>query len=136
MRKALGIVAMALLFAIPAHAQGRGGFGASAGGGPNGSPTTAGGGGAGSGVAGGASRAQIPAYARAQFATAAFSGGDPSYAPSSFLAFEQAVQEGKLESAPQKSVAQVATQNLAAIKAKSRVAFVQDTGGRVVPLPR
>jgi hypothetical protein len=135
MKKFLGIAVMGLLFLIPAHAQGRGGGGFGAGSGPNGFPTF-GGGSTGGGPAGGESRANIQDYGRAQFATAAFSGGDASFAPSSFLTFEQAVEVGKLESAPQKSVAQVAAENLAAMKTKSRVEFVQDAVGRVVPLAR
>jgi hypothetical protein len=134
MKKFLGIAVMGLLFSIPAHAQGRAG-GLGAGSGPNGFPTF-GGGSVGGGPVGGESRANIREYGRAQFATAAISGGDASFAPSSFLTFEQAVEEGKLASAPQKSVAQVAAENLAAMKARSRVEFVQDAGGRVVPLAR
>ena len=126
---------MGLLFSIPAHAQGRGGGGFGAGSGPNGFPTF-GGGAIGGGSVGGAGRANIREYDRAQFATAAISGGDASFAPSSFLTFEQAVEVGKLASAPQKSVAQVAAENLAAMKAKSSVKFVQDAGGKVVPLAR
>lgn len=125
---------MGLLFSIPAHAQGRaGGFGA--GGGPNGFPTFGGAAGGG-GPVGGETHANIRDYGRAQFATAAFSGGDASFAPSSFLTFEQAVEQGRLASAPQKSVAEAAAENLASARAKSRVEFVQDAGGNVVPLAR
>lgn len=132
MKKILGIAAVGLLFSIPAYAQGRS-FGV--GSNPNAALNFGGGGGAGSGSVGGSARAQLPANLPAQFRTAAFSGDD-SFAPSSFLTFQQAVEEGKLESAPQKSVAQVAAENQAAAKAKSRVAFVQDARGNVVPVPR
>lgn len=131
MKKILGIVALGLLFSIPAYAQGRS-FGVGS------SPSAAlnfGGGSMGGGSVGGSSTAHLPANVPAQFGTAAYSG-DESFAPSSFLTFQQAVEEGKLESAPQKSVAQVAAENQAAAKAKSRVAFVQDARGNVVPVPR
>jgi len=136
MKKTLGIIAMGLVFSIPAYAQGRGGgFAAGAGGGPNGYPSSNGGGGIGGAAAGGESRANLAAYPRAQFATASLSG-DSSFAPSSFLTFEQAVEVGKAELAPQKSLAQAAIENIAATKAKSRVEFVQDNVGNVVPLHR
>jgi hypothetical protein len=135
MEKILGIAVMGLLFSIPAHAQGRGG-GFGAGSGPNGFPNVGGGAGGGGGPVGGEARANIRDYGRAQFATAAFSGGDASFAPSSFLTFEQAVEQGRLASAPQKSVAEVAAENLAVARAKSRVEFVQDAGGNVVSLAR
>jgi len=136
MRKALGIVALGLVFSIPAYAQGKGGgFAATAGGGPNGFPTTTGGGGFGGGIGGGNSRANVVSYPRARFATVAVSG-DPSFAPSSFLTFEQAVAVGKAELAPQKTVVQVAAETVAAMKAKSRVEFVQDNRKNVVPLQR
>ena len=134
MKKILGVVALGLLFSIPAHGQNKGSV-VSAGSGPNGFPTTGGGGGIGGGAAGGGARANLPAYGRARFATAAYSGNS-TFAPSSFLSFDQAVELGKRELAAQKSVVQVAAESLATMKAKSRVAFTQDDGGNVVPLPR
>ena len=137
MKKTLGIIAMGLIFSVPAYAQGRGGgFNAAAGGGPNGFPNTNGGAGAiGGGSVGGESRANLPLYPRARFATAAI-GGDASFAPSSFLTFEQAVEVGRAELAPGKSLAQVAIENIATSKIKSRMEFVQDNNGNVVPLHR
>ena len=134
MKKTLGILALALAFSIPACGQGRGGFSAGAGSGPNGFPSM-GGGSVGGGSVGGSARANVQACARATFGTAAFSGGDPSFAPSSFLSFEQAVEMGKAELAPPKTVAQAAAETVAS-KGKSHVEFVQDNGGRVVPLAR
>jgi hypothetical protein len=131
MKMILGIAAMGLLFSIPAYGQGRGfGVGSS----PN-AALNFGGGSVGGGSVGGSSRAQLPANLPTQFGTAAYSG-EESFAPSSFLTFQQAVEVGKLESAPQKSVAQVAAENQSAAKAKSRVAFVQDARGNLVPVPR
>ena len=99
-------------------------------------PNTNGGAGAiGGGSVGGESRANLPLYPRARFATAAI-GGDASFAPSSFLMFEQAVEVGRAELAPGKSLAQVAIENSATSKIKSRIEFVQDNSGKVVPLHR
>ncbi len=133
MKKVFGIVALGLLFSIPAHAQNKG-FGVTVSG-SGGGLIFGGGGGIGGSAAGGETRAQLPAYGRAHFATAAYRG-DPTFAPSSFLTFEQAVEAGKSELAPQKSVVQAAAETMAAMKAKSRVEFVQAPGGKVVPLPR
>jgi len=133
MKKTLGIVAIGLVFSVPAYAQGRGGgFMASSSSGA----LTLSGGSVGGGAVGGESRANIRVYSPATFGTAAFSGGDASFAPSSFLTFEQAVEVGKAELAPRKTVAQAAAETVAAMKAKSRVEFVQDNGGKVVPLIR
>jgi hypothetical protein len=130
MKRILGIAAIVFLGAIPAHAQRAGG----AGGNPSAVINFGGGSTAGSGIGGSVSR--LPAYPRATFATVAVSGGDPSFSPSSFMTFEQAVAEGIAESAPGKSLAQVAADNQAALKAKSRVQFVQDHGGNVIPVTR
>jgi len=137
MKKILGIIAMGLIFSVPAYAQGRGGgFNTTAGGGPNGFPNTNGGAGAiGGGSVGGESRANLPLYPRARFATTTISG-DSSFAPSSFLTFEQAVEVGRVELTPRKSLAQVAIENSATSKIKSRIEFVQDNSGKVVPLHR
>lgn len=133
MKKILGVVALGLLFSIPAHGQNKGSV-VTAGGGPNGLPTTTGGGGLG-GAIGGGNHANLPAYGRTRFATAAYSG-NATFAPSSFLSFDQAVELGKRQLAAQKSVVEVAAESLAVMKAKSRAAFTQDNGGNVVPLPR
>jgi hypothetical protein len=133
MKKILGIVAVGFLCASSAHAQGKaGGFGI--GSSPNASLTFGGGSVNGGSIAGN-TRVQLPPNYRAQFSVAAFSG-DASFAPSSFLSFESAVQEGKLESAAPKTVAEAAAENQAAKKAKSSVEFVQDAVGNIVPVPR
>lgn len=129
MKKFLGIAAIVFLGAIPAHAQHASGMGANG----NASPNNGGGSTAGGGIGGSVTR--LPAYPRATFATAAVSG-DPSFSPSSFMTFEQAVAEGIAESTPGKSLAQAAAENQAAMKSKSRVAFVQDHGGNVIPVTR
>jgi hypothetical protein len=134
MKKFLGVTAFVLLFSIPAHAQTRGG-GVSAGGGGN-SPSSSGGGGIGGGSIGG-NVSRLSIYPRATFDVSAVSGSDPSFAPSTFLSFEQAVAEGKaINAANQKSLAEAAAENSAAQKAKAKFAFVQDANGKVVPAAR
>jgi hypothetical protein len=131
MKKILGIAAIVLFSSIPAHAQRAAG---SAAGSSSSAALTFGGGSAGGG--GIASDAgHLPVYSRAEFATVAF-GGDPSFAPSSFMTFENAVKEGIAESGPGRTVAQAAADNQAVPREKSRVEFVQDHSGNVIPVAR
>ena len=128
MKKLIGGVALGLLSSLPAHAQGKGGaFGSSP------SPISQGGGGAGSSGAGGGGGSRLPGIPPTTFAVSAVSGGDPSFAPSTFLSFDQAVAEGKaINAASQKSLGQIAAENSTAPKAKSKFTFVQNTDGSVV----
>jgi hypothetical protein len=129
MKKLLGVATIVLLFSVPAHAQSRGVSVGSAS-----SASANGGGSSGSGGIGGGASARLPIYPRATLDVTAVSGGDPSFAPSSFLSFEQAVAEGKaINDADRKSLAQVAAENNAALKAKAKFSFVQDANGKVVP---
>lgn len=131
MKKLLGVGVFVFMFSIPAHAQAKGG-GVSVGGGGN-APTTSGGAGMGGGGIGGNS-SRLPAYPRATFDVSAVSGSDTSFAPSTFLSFEQAVAEGKaITEANHKSVAEIAAENSATQKAKAKFTFVQDANGKVVP---
>jgi hypothetical protein len=135
MKKLLGVAAFVLLFSIPAHAQAKGG--ASAGMSATNSGANAGvsGGGtsSGGGIGGGNGSGRLPTYPRASFDVVAVSGGDPSFAPSTFLSFDQAVAEGKaMAAANEKSLGQIATENSAVAKAKAKLAFVQDANGDVV----
>jgi hypothetical protein len=132
MKKLLGIAGFVLLSCVPAHGQSNKGTGVG-GSSPLG-VSSGGGGGIGGGVNGGGAR--LPNYPSAHFSTSAISGGDPSFAPSTFLTFEQAIAEGRAESANQKSLAEVATENSATPKAKAKFAFVQDAQGKVVPVPQ
>ncbi|HXO88523.1 MAG TPA: hypothetical protein VN885_07725 [Candidatus Acidoferrales bacterium] len=131
MKRFLGVAAVVLFGSIPAHAQRVAGSaaGSSSSAALTFSSGTAGGGGI-TGEAG-----HLPIYSRAEFATVAF-GGDPSFAPSSFMTFENAVKEGIAESAPARTVVQAAADNQAALREKSRVEFVQDHRGNVIPVAR
>lgn len=131
MKKVLGIAAFALIFSVPAHGQMSRGAGAGAAPGPTGNGTSSGGGYSLSGMT---IRPGLPSYPGARLDATAVSGGDPSYAPSTFMSFEQAVAEGNAENAAPKTLAQVAAENSSAPKAKAKFAFVQDANGRVVPV--
>jgi hypothetical protein len=131
MKKFLGVAALVLVSSIPAHAQQRSG---PAGGGNSNAGLTFGGGSiGGGGIA--SDVGHLPIYGRTIFATAAYSG-DPSFAPSSFMTFEDAVKEGIAATGQRKTVAQAAADNQAATRAKSRVEFVQDHSGNVIPVTR
>jgi hypothetical protein len=129
MKMFLGVSAFVLLFSVPAHAQIRG-TGQSA------SPMSrfnGGGGGTGGGSIGGTNAARIPNYQRATFDMSEVSGGDPSFAPSTFRSFEQAVAEGKaILAEDQKSLGQIAAENNTKQKATAKFAFVQDANGNAV----
>jgi hypothetical protein len=128
MKKVLGAAVLVMLFSVPALAQART-TGSTA---PN---TTSSGGGGGVSLSGGGGYGnKLPSYPRASFATTAASGGDSSFAPSTFLSFDQAVAEGKaVASTVQKTLGEVAAENNATAKAKAKYEFVQDANGRVVP---
>jgi hypothetical protein len=130
MKKSIGIAAFVLIFSIPAHGQGvRGGVGMST----QGALTNSGGGGGGfGGGLSASSGGRLSSTPPAHLAMKEVTGGDPSYVPSTFLTFEQAVAEGNAESVREKTVAEAAAENNAARKARARLAFEQDNGGRVV----
>lgn len=128
-----GVSAFVLLCSIPAHAQVRGA-------GQSATPTSSfngGGGGTGGGSIGGANVARIPSYPRATFDMSEVSGGDPSFAPSTFLSFDRAVAEGKaILAEDQKSLGQIAAENSTKPKATAKFTFVQDANGNVVSAAR
>ncbi len=128
MKKLIGVVALVLFFSLTAHAQSKGGaVGSSSSSTANGSAST------GANGVGGTSGSHLPGYPRATFDVSAVSGGDPSFAPSTFLSFDQAVAEGKaINAASQKSLAEIAAQNSTVPKSKARFTFVQNADGKVV----
>jgi|HubBroStandDraft_1064217.scaffolds.fasta_scaffold18552_3 hypothetical protein len=131
MKKLIGVVALVLLSSLPAHAQARG----PAVGSSSSSISQGGGaGGAGTGSVGGSGNSRLPGYPPTSFAVSAVSGGDPSFAPSTFLTFDQAVAEGRaINAASQKSLGEIAAENSAVTKAKAKFTFVQNADGNVVP---
>lgn len=131
MKKFLGVATIVLLSSVPAHAQRA--AGSAAGSSSTAALTFGGGSTGGGGITGDVGH--LPIYSRAEFATAAFRG-DPSFAPSSYMTFEDAVKQGIAESAPARTVAQAAADHQAAVREKSRVEFVQDHSGNVIPVDR
>jgi hypothetical protein len=129
MRIFLGVTVFVLLFSIPARAQMKGT-------GQSTAPTSSyngGGGGTGGGSVGGATVARIPSYPRATFDMSEVSGGDPSFAPSTFRSFDQAVAEGRaILAEDRKSLGQIAAENSSSPKAATKFTFVQDASGNVV----
>jgi hypothetical protein len=130
MKKLIGVVALALLSSLPAHAQSKGGAVGSS----SSAISQSGGGGTGAGGVSGGGGSRLPGYPRAAFAVSAVSGGDPSFAPSTFLSFDQAVAEGKaINAASQKPLGEIAAENSTVPKAKAKFTYVQNADGNVVP---
>ncbi len=127
MKKAIGIVAFIMFFAIPAHAQ-RGGAS------PSAAPSTGGGGGAGGlgggGLGGGSSTNLLPAHPPAQFKMIAVSGSDATFIPSGYLPFDSAVAEGQaILDAEKKTPAEAAAASSIVPKPHAKVAVVQGANG-------
>ncbi len=127
MKKAIGIAAFVLFFAIPAHAQ-RGGASTSAqvsnGGGGGG------GGFGGGGLSGGTTSNLLPTYAPAHFKMSAVSGSDASFIPSGYLPFESAVAEGQaILDAEKKTPAEAAAAASIVPKPHAKVTVVQGANG-------
>lgn len=124
MKKAIGIAAFILFFAIPAHAQ-RGG------GNPSAQPASNGGGGGGGGFGGGGTAgSMLPASAPAHFRMSAVSGSDSSFIPSGYLPFESAVAEGQaILDAEKKTPAEAAAASSIVPKPHAKVTVVQGANG-------
>ncbi len=124
MKKALGIAAFILFFAIPAHAQ-RGGASSSA------QPTMSGGGGGGGGFGGGSGTGSLlPAHPPAVFKMSAVSGSDATFIPSGYLPFDRAVAEGQaILDAENKTPAEAAAASSIVPKPHAKVAVVQGANG-------
>jgi hypothetical protein len=129
MKKLIGVVVLVLLSSLSAHAQSKGGaVGSSAS-----STSQSGGGGTGSGGSSGTAGSRLQGYPRASFAVTAVSG-DPSFAPSTFLSFDQAVAEGKaINATSQKPLGEIAAENSTVPKARAKFRFVQNADGKVIP---
>jgi hypothetical protein len=128
MKRAIGIAAFILFFAVPAHAQGKGASVAM------GSSSTGasynGGSGGGGGYSGGGGTVSHHNYPRAQFAVGAVSGSQEDFVPSSYLPFDRAVAEGQAAlDAAAKSPAQTAEATSNAPRPHAKVTFVQDANG-------
>jgi hypothetical protein len=122
MKRAIGVAAFILFFALPAHAQ-RGGAGSAAG------PRFAGGGGGGGGFSGG-SMGSIHASRPTQFKMTEVHGSKTSFVPSGYLPFDVAVAEGQaILDAQKRSPAEAAAASSIVPKPHAKVAVVQDANG-------
>ncbi len=130
MKRLIGIGAFVLLFSIPAHGQTVRRMSSMSSTATN---TVNGGSGGYGGSLSSGSGGRLPIYPAAHPAMLEVNGGDPSYAPSTFLTFEQAVAEGKAANAAPKSLGQVAAEYSTAPKARAKFAFEQDGRGNVIP---
>lgn len=120
MKRAIGVAAFILFFAIPAHAQAGSSSSAHA---------TQGGGGGGGGFSGGGT-GRLPAQPRAHFKMSAVSGSDRSFIPSGYLPFDRAVAEGQaIIDAEKKTPAEAAAATSIVPKPRAKVAVVQDANG-------
>src|SRR5579862_9335055 len=126
MKKAIGIAAFVLFFAIPAHAQ-RGGASSSA----QVSNSGGGGGGFGGGFSGGGGTGSVlPDHPPAHFKMNAVSGSDASFIPSGYLPFESAVAEGQaILDAEKKTPAEAAAASSIVPKPHAKVTVVQAANG-------
>ena len=121
MKRAIGVAAFILFFAIPAHAQAGSSSSAHA---------TEGGGGGGGGFGGGGGTGALPTYPRAHFKMNAVSGSDSSFVPSGYLPFDRAVAEGQaILDAEKKTPAEAAAATSIVPKPHAKVAVVQDANG-------
>lgn len=130
MKRLLGLAILTLGLALSAGAQsnGRAFSGGS-------SPTGTGGSGGGGSIGGGglsgvSSFTTLPSRPPATFGSAAISGNDADFVPSTFLPFEKAVAAGQaMLDAEHASVADTARANSATPKTKARVALVENAVG-------
>jgi hypothetical protein len=134
MKRLLGLAILTLGLALSANAQsgGRalGGVGGPTSGGGNGG---GGGGSVGGGGGLGAGFSTLPNHPSASFATAAISGTDAEFVPSTFLPFESAVAAGKAAlDAQHASLAQVAKATSGTPKAKAKFTLIEDATGNAV----
>ncbi len=125
MKRAIGVAAFILFFAIPAHAQ----RGAAAGGSSTALQFSGGGGGGGFG---GGSGARPHSYPPAHFKMSDVSGSQASFIPSAFLPFDRAVAVGQAMLDAQKKSALVAAAAEDAAKPRAKVAVVQDANGNPI----
>lgn len=132
MKRFLGLTILILGCSVPAHAQSTHGTlaGGSAAGLPNSGGAGYGGGGAALGPATFPTPRTIPP---AKFASAAVSGSNDVFEPSTFLSFSQAVATGQaVLDAQHKSVAEAAAENSRVLKPKARAVLLENAAGNAV----
>ena len=123
MKIAFGSLAMILLCSVAAQGQ-MGQVVVSRGGG---------GGGAGGAISGAVGFSILPWAAPARLEAINVSGSDATFLPSTFVTFESAVAQGKIEITEQRrTVVQAAAASRKALQTRSRVQYLQDDRGNVI----
>ena len=138
MKRVLGLAIAVAALALPAHAQASKGAPPASAASPITSNNGSGGGGS-SGFSGGGSvgGSHLSAYPRRQFGVASVSGTQQDYVPSTFVAYDQALAEGRdILSNPPKTVVEAAHAQVAAPAGKAKFAFVQNANGDAVIVVR
>lgn len=138
MKRFFGLAILAAGLAIPAHAQTLHGYAA---GGAASSATSSsggggyGGGGFGGGLSGGGTK--LASYPVAHFGVASVSGSQQDYVPSTFVAYDKALAEGRdILANPPKSVVEAAHEQVGTQTEKARLALVQDDHGNAIVVSR
>ena len=125
MKPIFGMIAMILIFSVPAHAQAAGGSANTMRG--------SGGGAGGGGVSSGASSGRPASTPTAQFKMATISGSSSDFVPSAYLPFDKAVALGRTDTSTKPAtVVEVAEANKNAKGPNSDHVIVQDLRGRLV----
>jgi hypothetical protein len=116
MKYLLSFAALLLVSTMPAHAQ----------------RASNSGGGSGGSIGGGTSR--LPTYAPASFQAVYVTGADNyNFSPSTFRAYDQAVEEGRAALAERaKTLVDIAKENRATERTKAKLTIVQDASGNAV----
>lgn len=130
MKLILGAAALTLIFSVPAMAQGYFGNYGNVGGGPS--------------LNGGGTLNDHTGYTGVgthilnntpvtRFSMSVTNGSSAEFIPSTFVPFEQAVEQGRAAlAAKPKTLAEIAAEYRAQKRAKAEVAFVQDNSGKAV----
>jgi len=134
MKKLVGMAIVAGCLALPAHAQVSRATPSSAGMTPSASNQGGGGGGYSGGFSGGT---KLPSYPCTRFGVASVSGSLQDFTPSTFLAYDQALAEGRdILANPPKPVGEVAHLQPSAPLQRAKLALIQDANGHPVIVAR
>ena len=134
MKKLVGMAIVGACLALPAHAQVSRGTPSSAGMTTSSTTNNSGGGGYSGGFSGGS---KLTAYPCTRFGVASVSGSLQDFTPSTFLAYDQALAEGRAILAnPPKPIGEVAHDQPSAPLQKAKLALIQDANGYPVIVAR
>jgi hypothetical protein len=127
-KRICGLTALILWLSIPAHAQHAMGGSST---GVAGASGWAGGGGGTGGGTGQVSFPTLPSYPQHEFLMTNVSGTNADFTPSTFLDYDQALNEGRAALASKmRPLAEIAKQNRESKPAKGKIAILQDANGK------